>query len=176
MDDTPARLRAAAMAIQLEPLRLPALQSLRLCEADDDAVRRASEAIGFELARPANRLTTGSPRTARLGPGEWLVFGGNPVAMAEALGSTPHQAHEVGAGQVGWRICGAKAADLINAGCSIDLHEAVFPAGTCVRTLMAKVGVLLSRPDVRPAFEIIVEASLEHYLAAWLEDTTIGLE
>jgi sarcosine oxidase subunit gamma len=153
----------------IEPITLPPLQTLRLIEISDEAVAKAAGAIGFDLPTLPNRWTSGPPAAARLGLNEWLVRGGSAAAIDERLFEIEHHVSDITAGRAGWRISGPAAVDLIAAGCSIDLHPTVFQPGACARTLLAQVGVLITRLEAS-SFELIIGASSAAYFSTWLQD------
>ena len=63
-------------------------------------------------------------------------------------------------------LAGARARDVLNAGCALDLHPSAFPPGAVTRTLLAKAPVVLRRPGEPEAFELWVNGSFAPY--AWL--------
>jgi sarcosine oxidase subunit gamma len=85
-----------------------------------------------------------------LGPDEWLLLApeaaGPALALAleAALEGLPHSLVDVGHRQVALLLDGA-AADILNAGCPLDLDESAFPVGMCTRTIFAKSEIVLWR-------------------------------
>jgi sarcosine oxidase, subunit gamma len=175
MDEADDRSRdAPAALVSVGPIELPALQTLRLFRPSDEEFGAVSARLGFELPLEANRLTRASPSAARLAPGEWLVRQSSAADIATRLEGLLHHVCEIGAGRAGWRIVGPAAADLIACGCSLDLHPTVFSSGMCTRTLLAQIGVTVSRPYDNDGFEIIADRSHGPYLAAWLDDAALA--
>jgi sarcosine oxidase subunit gamma len=159
----------------IRPLALPRFTVLRLQRASDDALRQASAALDFELARTANMWSEGKPKNARLARTEWLIIDGpSPSELAVNLQGIFHHAQEITAGKVGWAVAGASAADLIANGCSLDLHPSVFRPRAVTRTLVAHVPATLSRPGPEPLFEIVTDRSLQTYFESWLADVAAG--
>jgi sarcosine oxidase subunit gamma len=72
-------------------------------------------------------------------------------------------------GQVAMRIGGDNAVALLAKGCTLDLHPKTFLAGQCAQTGLAKAGILLSKVDYTPTFDVIVRRSFAEYLAKWLQ-------
>lgn len=160
-----------------EPVMLVAMEAVtRLVLRGGADVRvRAGEALG-------SPLPDGACRSARhagggvlwLGPDEWLITappeqGGSLAASLEdALASLHHALVDVSERYVGVMITGARAADVLAAGCPIDLHPRGFPAGSATRTLVGKAEVILLRRDDAPAFELLVGRSFAPYLWRFL--------
>jgi sarcosine oxidase subunit gamma len=102
-----------------------------------------------------------------LGPDEWLVLGGSETDYPDAAATV-----DVSANRVAFELVG-DAADVLAAGCSVDLHPVAFPADSCAQTLVARAQVILFRPGER-SFGILVRPSFAPYLRAWLEDAIAG--
>lgn len=151
---------------------LPRSTGLRLHRPSEDDLRRASAALDVELARPANMWSDVNPKCARLAPAEWLIIDGPTVGeIAYKLRDVLHHAQDLTAGKVGWAIQGLDAATFIANGCSLDLHPSAFPPRTVIRTLIAQIPALLSRPGQMPLFEIVIDRSYQAYFELWLADT-----
>ena len=99
-----------------------------------------------------------------LGPDEWLVLGGREEDYPDAWAAV-----DVSAARVCLELAGEGAADVLARGCAIDLHESVFPPGTCAQTLVARAQVILYRTDEH-TFRLLVRPSYVDYLRAWLQD------
>lgn len=137
---------------------------------------RAGDAA-FGLGLPINRLWIAEDRfSARLGPDEWLVGGWEddvdrlPDEIAEALRGRPHAVVDVSHRNVSLEICGPRAADALNAGCPLDLSDAVFPAGTATRTLLGKAEIVLMRAGDEPVFRVECWRSFSPYVFAFLTE------
>jgi sarcosine oxidase subunit gamma len=163
--------RAPVIAYAFEPNRLV---ELRLFRPDLEAVRRTGDALGLALAEAPN-IWNGRSQNARLGPGEWVFENGPPAEhMNKALAGFPAYACDVTAGRRTWRVEGDDAAPLLQSGCPLDLDPDRFGAGTCTRTVLAKLAVILSRPGAAPRFQVTCERPYAAYLEAWLEDAQKG--
>lgn len=108
-----------------------------------------------------------------LGPDEWLLFvpGGGGAGLASrvagAVGERPYALVDVSHRQVGLELRGPDAATLLNGAVPLDLREAVFPVGMCVRTLFEKAEIVLWRRGVE-AWRIEVARSYAPYVRALL--------
>ncbi len=137
---------------------------------------KAAEAA-FGLALPSEPLMTRSAddRSALwLGPGEWLLLGPNAKAgdlfsalksAAGANGSVTDITHR----QTGIAVEGVNAAFALNAACPLDLHQSVFPAGMCARTLYGKAEIVLWRKGGE-TFHLEIARSLAPYAVDLLEE------
>jgi len=144
--------------------------SLRAGEA---VLPRIAEALGFALPQTACRSATLSDRHALwLGPDEWLLLSApnDPVgeALAAALSGSPHSLVEVSCRQTALIVSGPQAADLISAGCPLDLGLDAFPIGMCTRTLFGKAEIVLWRTG-EAQFHIEVWRSFAAYVWGLLE-------
>ncbi len=145
----------------------------------------AAAGAGFGVALPVQPCR--SARSARredgradgraalwLGPDEWLLLApeadGAAVAagLAASLVGRPHALVDVGHRQVALVLSGPAAADVLAAGCPLDLGPAAFPAGACTRTLLGKAEIVLWR-EAPDRFRIEAARSLAAYVRAYLE-------
>ncbi len=98
-----------------------------------------------------------------LGPDEWLLLDpGERMAAADGcvLVDVSHR-------QVGLELRGADAAALLNGAVPLDLTEAAFPLGMCVRTVFEKAEIVLWRRGA-DAWRIEVTRSYAPYVRALL--------
>jgi sarcosine oxidase, subunit gamma len=115
-----------------------------------------------------------------LGPDEWLLLAPEVehATLAAALGTVAGAASQslvdISHRQVGLRVSGPRADQLLNAGCPLDLDVRAFPVGMCSRTLLAKADIVLWRvePDV---FHLEVLRSFAPYVAAYLTESARGM-
>lgn len=137
--------------------------------------------FGVALPTAPMRAHVEEPRAALwLGPDEWLLLApdadGSAVgaALAEALAGKAASLVDVSHRQVGLVVTGPRAADLINAGCPLDLDLAAFPVGMCTRTVLAKVEIVLWR-TADDAFRIEIARSLAPYVVELLREALFGV-
>lgn len=149
-----------------------------------DAAAEAAAGVACGLAFPeqlnraASKGERGQPggRVAlRLGPDEVLlivpVVEGQAVAKAieAATAAHPHSLVDISDRHLGFVLEGPRAAELLNAGCPLDLDIGAFPVGMATRTLFHKAEITLWR--MGPAlFRIEVWRSFAPYVAAMLEE------
>ena len=169
----PARLRVTVMA---------SLGHLNL--RGDPADARFLEAVEHALKQPLpvspNTVSEGDLRVFWLGPDEWLL---NPsridlpslaATLESALEGHHAAVNDLGGGQVQLRLQGPNWREVLAAGCTLDLHPAVFAPGRCAQTGLAKAAVLLS-PLGDPGadggdtgVDVFVRLSFSDYLLEWL--------
>ena len=87
--------------------------------------------------------------------------------MNAALQFLPHSLVSIGNRDVAFVLRGSAAADVINAGCPLDLRMAGFPAGCCSRTLLGKAEMILWRSEAQ-VFRIETARSLAAYVDQFL--------
>jgi sarcosine oxidase subunit gamma len=114
-----------------------------------------------------------------LGPDEWLVVGlpGTEdrlcARLSDALGGGLGAVVDVSANRTVIEISGARAREVLEKGCSIDLHPRAFAPGRCAQTLLARAQVVLEQTTDEPAYRLFVRPSFAGYLAAWLIDAAM---
>jgi sarcosine oxidase, subunit gamma len=116
---------------------------------------------GPSLPGPGLATTDGARSVLWLGPDEFLVVGDGPP-----LGSTV----DVSANRTTIELSGPNARDVLEHGCTLDLHPRVFRAGRCAQTMLARAQVILWQTSDEPVYRILVRGSFAGYLADWLVD------
>jgi sarcosine oxidase subunit gamma len=132
-----------------------------------DARMRAAPPMARFLFRGLEAAVSGT--ALRLGPDEFLLLlpeGEAPVLEGNSLVDISHR-------QTGIVLEGPDAANILNAGCPLDLDEAAFPVGMATRTLFMKADIVLWRVAAQK-FHIEVWRSFAPYVWSLLE--VIGQE
>ncbi|MCW4355724.1 sarcosine oxidase subunit gamma [Hoyosella sp. YIM 151337] len=139
--------------------------------------RAASGTLGVELpTTPSTCVTHGGTTVVWMGPEEWLVTSASPApALENDLRSAvaPHggSATDVSGQRTVVHLKGSRARDILEKGCSIDLHPRAFTRGSAVQTMLDQAGVvLIALDDAGTDYRILVRSSFAHYLASWLLD------
>jgi sarcosine oxidase subunit gamma len=134
----------------------------------------AGAALALRLAAKVGRTVEREGLAALcLGPDEWLLLGPPEQEgdlqhiLHAALQSLPHSLVSIGHRDAAFVLRGSAAADVINAGCPLDLRMAAFPAGCCSRTLLGKAEIVLWRRESH-VFRIEVARSLAAYVREFL--------
>ena len=141
-----------------------------------DPTWTAGAAFGVALPQTACRAATAGNRSALwLGPDEWLLLAEDgatdaiEAAFAEGMAGHPHSLVDVGHRNTAIEIAGPAAADVLNAGCPLDLRLDAFPVGMCTRTVFAKAEIVLWRLDDQ-RFRVEVWRSFAGYLWGLLDE------
>jgi maleamate amidohydrolase len=144
------------------------------------AASAAAGVVGGPLPTEPNTARRYGPLDVLwMGPDEWLVVaaeepeGGLEAALSAALSGSSASVVDVSAQRTIVEITGLAARELLTKGCALDLHPAVFTAGRCAQTLLARVpAILLARED-RQVLWVFVRASFADYLGEWLLDASL---
>jgi sarcosine oxidase subunit gamma len=163
---------AEAGTVAIRRLSPRARFSLRLAPS---LLAPVPEVAGFALGMPVNRCRVARGRVAmRLGPDEWLLScppaeaAAVSAGLGAALAGLHHALVDVGHAHVAVAVAGPNAADVVNAGCPLDLAPHVFAPGHATRTLLGKAEIILSRPGEAAGFEIECARSYAAYVRDFL--------
>lgn len=174
--DVPASSPVDAGVTLREP---PRYGYLNLRGSPDDAAFLDAVAVALGCRPPLepNTVSAGDAVSAIwLGPDEWYLRtahgaeSGTAATLDQALAGQHAAVNPVGSGLATLELGGAHARDVLEKGCTLDLHPRAFAEGQCAQTLLAKANVLLCPRGAQPAYEIVVRRSLADYLFAWLTD------
>jgi sarcosine oxidase, subunit gamma len=170
-------------AVSLAELPFLAQLDLRADPADAALVGRVSAVLGVGLPIAPNRAEVasgGDRHVLWLGPDQWLVIdrpgteatleGQLRAAVVGGRGSVV----DVSANRTAIRLAGRGARDVLEHGCSIDLHPRVFGPGQCAQTLIARTGVIVHQISLEPEYRLLVRPSFAAYLATWVLDAIEG--
>lgn len=132
---------------------------------------------GRRLALPSQPNTLvrepGSGVCLWLRPDQRLLLldaqGSSSSTVAELCRCTDSRfrALDAGARFFEFSVVGPAAADVLNAGCSLDLRPAAFPEGSCAQSRCDRVPCLLVRSSL-DTFDVLVERPLAEYFRRWL--------
>jgi sarcosine oxidase subunit gamma len=128
-------------------------------------VPTASELFGVQMPEAPNTITSAREASALwLGPGSWLVVsGGAPLdgfeAKRDVINAAGGALFDVSAGRVAYALAGARAIDVLAAGCPLDFHPLAFAPRCCVQSVYGRVSALVVRPRDEGAFVIMVARS-----------------
>jgi sarcosine oxidase subunit gamma len=137
-----------------------------------------AEVLGTPVPTTPNTVATAAGiRVLWLAPQEWLVAAADGAGaelaarLREALtGDDAGSVVDVSANRTTLELSGASARDVLEKGCSLDLHPRVFGPGQCAQTMVSKVNVVLDQLDEEPTYRLLVRGSFAQYLADWLLD------
>lgn len=118
----------------------------------------------FPTPPPGQVAKWGERAVLWLGPSEWLVVGGDPVDLPGGV--------NISANRTTIELSGPHARDVLEKGCTLDLHPRAFAAGQCAQTTVARTQVILWQITDAPVYHLMVRGSFAQYLADWLVDAT----
>jgi len=154
---------------------------------DAEARAAAGPAWGVAFAEEACRAhAVGERATLWLGPDEYLLWDGAPAAdpaaatatataIERALGALPHALVDISHRQIGIRVSGAHAADILRGACALDLSIEQFAVGACTRTVFAKADIVLWR-TATDTFQLEVLRSFSAYVKSLLREIAVDFD
>ena len=153
-------------------------------DGTDEAFQAGVESVVGARApiEPNTVSRIGDMLIAWLGPDEWLVVSppdvkdGLAAKLQEALTALHVSVNDISGGQTIIRLRGARARDLLNKGCPLDLHPRAFGAGQCAQSHIAKSNALIIQVDDRPTYDVVVRRSFADYLARWFNHAGLGYD
>ncbi len=113
-----------------------------------------------------------------LGPDEWLIVtiadkqSEILTGLSEALTGVFSSITDISSGQTILRLRGEGSREVLQKGCTIDLHPRAFKPGDCAQTRLGQAGILIAMVDETPGYDIIVRRSFADYLGLWFADKT----
>lgn len=172
------RRSIAAQGVSVTPAPALARHVLHCRSTDRDLI---AEATSFPLAGALlEARSAGARSTLHLGPDDWLLLGESgsqaitEAAFAAMAARAPHSLVDVSDRQGAVEIRGARCADLLSAGCPLDLHPSAFPPGRCTRTLLGRVEIVLWRRQAEH-FHVEIGRSFSNYAWWFLEAAAADL-
>ena len=149
--------------------------NLRGNPANSSFMNAVTDVLGQEMPSSPNTTTVDTHKVFWLGPDEWLILTEEKQLaerLQESLAGVHAALNDVSGGQVALRVSGAHVHDVLAKGCTLDFHPAVFSAGMCAQSGLAKANVLIDlceQDSGKPVFDIVVRRSFSDYLVRWLE-------
>jgi sarcosine oxidase subunit gamma len=140
-DQLPAFAVRGRLAIDAAP---PASRfSLR---GDAAAAERAGTAFGLALPMAINTAAASDDRAAlMIGPDEWLLIGPPDLELKGFGAGEALSLVDVSHRNVGLKVEGALATEVLASGVMLDLDPKAFPVGMATRTLFVKAEIVLWR-------------------------------
>ncbi len=114
-----------------------------------------------------NSVRGSGPWSLWLGPEEWLVYGDS--GAADSLGRTlelpaSHLTTDVSSGLTALELAGPGAAEVLTAGCGLDIAGTALAANRCAQTHYHHVSIILHRPAGDNRWRLFADRSLGRYL------------
>ncbi|HEX4153412.1 MAG TPA: sarcosine oxidase subunit gamma family protein [Steroidobacteraceae bacterium] len=125
-------------------------------------------------------LAIDGARLKALGPREWLLLSdalGGPALQAAVAAWVRERgiaAVDLSQGIGGLCLAGPGVRDMLSTSCGLDLHSRSFPVGSCTRTRLAQLPVVIDHMGAEPRYELYVGISYLPYLRSWLLDAASG--
>jgi sarcosine oxidase subunit gamma len=148
-------------------------------QRDSEAGARIASVSGGLPAACGEVVERGDVATLWLGPAEFMVIapenahetlGGDLLqALGGALGDGQGQVVDLSANRTIFELSGTKARDVLEKGCSLDLHPRSFKAGTALSTEVGHIPVILWKSG-EDTFKVLPRASFADFLGRWLVD------
>jgi sarcosine oxidase subunit gamma len=164
--------------VALKEIPFQTMVGVRVDRASDAGARLASVTGGLP-AVCGETIRNERSTTLWLGPDEFLVvapesahdsLGGDLVrALVEALGEHPGQVVDLSANRTTFELSGIRARDVLEKGCSLDLHPREFRTGTALATEIGNIPAILFKTG-EVSFRIFPRASFADFLGRWLLD------
>ncbi|TCO64608.1 sarcosine oxidase subunit gamma [Actinocrispum wychmicini] len=117
---------------------------------------------------PGSVVDAGERHVLWLGPDEWLVVG--PPDDTDLLGLLAEPGASIVDVSANRTTIEVDSRDLLEHGCTLDLHPRAFHAGKCAQTTIARTQVILWQVSDDPVYRLLVRGSFAEYLADWLTD------
>lgn len=163
LDDARLRLEVLADITALQIMALPG------------AAGALASALSLDPVRPGMADVRDALAFLPLAPGQWLAFARSGTADAGALevriGAGGYLC-DLGDGLVAVEISGDLARAALARGCRLDLDR--WAAGSCARTEMAGMTVILYRPGPEEKFVLLFAASMARSFWHWLHGAAIS--
>ena len=193
---SPLAHRATDLAAQVGGvglIELPFLSMVSLrVDPGSETASRVGQALGLSLPS-AGRVSSvligeidgvlaGEARSVLwLGPDEFLVVGPDGdtadlvALLVEAIGDDAGSVVDVSANRSTLVLSGPNARDLLEKGCTLDLHPRSFTAGRCAQTTFARGQLLIWQTGAEgspsgPVYRLLFRGSFADYFADWLTD------
>lgn len=140
----------------------PGGAGVRLAEVPFRHAVNVQGTASFPTPPPGGVVAWGERSVLWLGPTEWLVLDGEPIDLPGGV--------DVSANRTTIELSGPNARDVLEKGCTLDLHPRAFTAGRCAQTTLARAQVILWQTSDDPAYHLLVRGSFAQYVADWLVD------
>jgi sarcosine oxidase, subunit gamma len=137
--------------------------------------------IGLDLPAPQGACVRGDYTLLWLTPAEWLLE--HPVnethslqsALTRRLATSLAVVTDVSDAFACFEVRGARGAETLMSGCSLDLRTHAFPVGRVARTVLADIPAVVWNPGREPhCFRCLVDRSFAGHLRNWLMDVARG--
>lgn len=132
--------------------------------------------IGLELPAPQEASARGDYALLWLAPTEWLLqvpakeTDSLQAALDRRLATSLAAVTDMSDAFACCEVSGARAAETLMSGCSLDLRTDAFSAGRVARTALADIPAIIWTPVGPHQFRCLIDRSLAGHLWNWLVD------
>jgi len=129
-----------------------------------------------DVEAAATRLQTNDTSSLRLGPDTWLLVSDSRTASdivadcEQSLNGLLLNALDYSSGLAIFKVSGPDSRELLATGTGLDLRPASFGVGSCSRTRLAQIAVVVVATG-DDQFELYPDRSYERYFDNWLRDS-----
>jgi sarcosine oxidase subunit gamma len=115
-------------------------------------------------------------------PGEWLAISdvlAGPMLkdhLDRELSTHPLASVDLSQAFAPLRVEGIVSREVLAKSCGLNLDPRAFAPGTCTRTRLAQLPVVLHCTDAGPKYDLYAGRSYLNYLFAWLSDAAVEFE
>lgn len=161
-------------AIRIEALTSVGHINLRGNPRNEVFLETTESVLDQKLPLVANTVTEGEYTVYWLGPDEFQIT--CPIGsvtnlcerLAIALSGVHFAVNDLSGGQVALELQGEAVPLVLAKGCTLDLHQRVFPVGACAQSGLGKANVLIVNRRKPGQYDVMVRRSFSDYLIKWL--------
>lgn len=150
---------------------------LLLQSTSESSLRDAlTGAIGLDLPAPQQASVRGDYALLWLTPAEWLLelpakeTDPMQVALTRRLTTSLATVTDMSDAFACCEVSGARAAEALMSGCSLELHAHAFPSGRVARTALADIPIIIRKVAQPPGFRCLVDRGFAGHFRDWLAD------
>jgi len=156
---------SAGLRIDVEsPLHATSIRA----RAGVEAIRDALAAAGLEAPAAPNHFSGDASRAcAWIEPQAWLLLSQSPLAVATAGALITDLSDRF----IGFRLRGAGAPEILQAGLSIGATARLLATGRCARARFGEeIEAFVQQLSDAPEYRLLLDVSLARYAKQWLAD------
>lgn len=163
-----------ARAVRVREVPFLTMVGLRILPGSGGAERVVTR-LGARLPAACGSVTTGGDCSVLwFSPDEFLVVSDRDPAeltrsLVVALHGEPGSAVDLSANRTTFELSGPSAREVLEKGCSLDLHPRSFEVGSAYATSLASVPVLLWKTGPE-TWRVMPRASFADHVGRWLVD------
>jgi heterotetrameric sarcosine oxidase gamma subunit len=132
--------------------------------------------IGLGLPAPQEASVRGDYALLWLTPSEWLLelpakeADSVQIALTHRLAASLATVTDMSDAFACCEVSGARAAEALMSGCSLNLHAHAFPSGRVARTALADIPIIIRKVAQPHDFRCLVDRGFAGHFRDWLAD------